>query len=89
MAKRITERQRLAVKLDSLSDTEVHELLEHLHIIEAMRRASALSSQWDDSVVAELAQAKENRRAQQVFEWEAARQRADRRATQAPYTPRT
>lgn len=88
MAKRITERQRLAVKLDTLSDTEVHELLEYLNIMKAMRHATAILSHWDDSVVRELAEARENRRAQQVFEWELVRRRADRRATQAAYASR-
>ncbi len=84
MAQRITERQRLAVKLDTLSDAEVHELLEYLAVMEAVRRATTLSSHWDDRVVAELADAQENKRARQVFEWEAAR----RRAAQATYAAR-
>ena len=89
MAKRITERQRLAVKFDSLTDTEVHELLEHLNVMEAIRRASAVSSRWNDAIVTELAEAQENQRARQVFEWEAARRRAERRATQTTYATRT
>ena len=40
MAKRLTERQHLALKLDSLSDTEVVEVLDYIGIMESMRRAS-------------------------------------------------
>jgi hypothetical protein len=42
MVKRITERQRLAFKLESLTDTEVKEVLDYISIMESMRRASTL-----------------------------------------------
>ncbi len=61
MAKRLTERQLLALKLDALNDSEVREVLE-------------------DDWVASLANAHENKRARQAFEWEAVRRRAERRA---------
>ncbi|MCA1555916.1 MAG: hypothetical protein LC747_04420 [Acidobacteria bacterium] len=82
MAKRITERQRLAFKLESLTDTEVKEVLDYISIMESMRRASNTSSAglWDDELVTLLADARENLRARQAFEWEAVRRRADRRA---------
>lgn len=80
MAKRITERQRLAFKLDLLNDTEVKEVLDYISIMESMRRASASAGLWEDDLVALLADAQENQRARQAFEWEAARRRADRRA---------
>ena len=41
MAKRITERQRLALKLDTLNDSEVVEVLDYISIMESMRRATA------------------------------------------------
>ena len=88
MAKRITERQRLALKLDSLSDTEVGEVLDYISIMESMRRATTLPGTWEDELVALLADATENRRARQAFEWEAARRRADRRAAVGPTTAR-
>jgi hypothetical protein len=81
MAKRITERQRLALKLDSLNDSEVVEVLDYISIMESMRRATATSGVWDDELVALLANARENRRAQQAFEWEVVRRRAERRAS--------
>ena len=81
MAKRITERQRLALKLDSLNDSEVVEVLDYISIMESMRRATQTSGVWDDELVTLLANARENRRAQQAFEWEAVRRRAERRAS--------
>ncbi len=84
MAKRLTERQHLAVKLDSLSDTEVVEVLDYIGIMESMRRASVAPGLWEDELIALLAEARENRRARQAFEWEAARRRAERRASSTP-----
>ena len=48
MAKRLTERQRLALKLDSLNDTEVVEVLDYISIMESMRRASVLPGLLED-----------------------------------------
>jgi hypothetical protein len=84
MAKRLTERQRLALKLDSLNDTEVVEVLDYISIMESMRRASLLPGAWEDDLVAVLADARENKRARQAFEWEAVRRRAERRASTVP-----
>ncbi|HEX8649314.1 MAG TPA: hypothetical protein VF708_00620 [Pyrinomonadaceae bacterium] len=80
MAKRLNERQRLALKLDALNDTEVKEVLDYISIMESMRRATAAPGLWEDELVAVLADAHENRRAQQAFEWETVRRRAERRA---------
>ena len=80
MAKRITERQRLAFKLESLTDSEVREVLDYISIMESMRRARSLPAVWEDELVALLAETPENRRARQAFEWEAVRRRAERRA---------
>lgn len=80
MAKRITERQRLALKLDSLSDSEVGEVLDYISIMESMRRTSALPGTWEDELVTLLVDAHENKRARQAFEWESVRRRAERRA---------
>ncbi|HVF55169.1 MAG TPA: hypothetical protein VM934_03410 [Pyrinomonadaceae bacterium] len=80
MAKRITERQRLALKLDNLNDSEVKEVIEYISIMESMRRARALPGSWEDELVALLANTQENQRARQVFEWESVRRRAERRA---------
>lgn len=80
MAKRLTERQRLALKLDLLSDSEVGEVLDYISIMESMRRATALPGTWEDELVSLLADAHENKRARQAYEWEAVRRRAERRA---------
>lgn len=80
MAKRLTERQRLALKLDSLNDTEVREVLDYISIMESMRRAKSTPGLWEDELIALLADARENKRARQAHEWEAARRRAERRA---------
>lgn len=80
MAKRITERQRLAIKLDDLNESEAKEVLEYISIMETMRRASALPGLWEDELVSTLAESRENKRARQAFEWETVRRRADRRA---------
>ncbi len=84
MAKRITERQRLAFKLDALTDTEVKEVLDYISIMESMRRAAATpAGLWEDELVALLADSPENKRARQAFEWESVRRRAERRAAAA------
>ena len=80
MARRITERQRLVLKLEHLTDTEVHEVLDYISIMESMRRAAALPTNWDDELVSLLAGSEENERARQAFEWESVRRRAERKA---------
>ena len=80
MARRITERQRLALKLEHLSETEVHEVLDYISIMESMRRAASLPVTWEDELVSLLAESKENARARQAFEWESVRRRAERKA---------
>ena len=87
MAKRITERQRLALKLEHLTDTEVKEVLDYIAIMESMRRAAALPAEWEDDLVSLLAESPENARARQAFEWESVRRRAERRAA-LTYTAR-
>lgn len=84
MAKRLTERQRLALKLDLLNDSEVVEVLDYISIMESMRRATTLSGGWEDDLVSLLADARENKRARQAFEWESVRRRAERRASNLP-----
>ena len=80
MARRITERQRLALKLEHLSDIEVHEVLDYISIMESMRRARELPATWEDELVSLLSESKENERARQAFEWESVRRRAERKA---------
>jgi hypothetical protein len=80
MAKSLTQRQFLASKLDVLTESEVQEVLDYIAIMESMRRSRTLPSIWEDEVLSVLADARENRRARQAFEWEAVRRKAERSA---------
>ena len=80
MANNTNERQFLASKLEALSETEVGEVLDYISTIESSRRAKLTSAGFEDEVVMALADAQENRRARQAFEWEAVRRKAERRA---------
>jgi hypothetical protein len=84
MAQRITERQRLAIKLDALNDNEVAEVLDYISIMETMRRAKVAPGLWEDEFISLLADARENMRARQAYEWEGVRRRAERRAAAIP-----
>ncbi len=80
MAKIESQRQFLALKLDALTENEIREVLDYIAIMESMRRSISAPSVWEDEVLAALADARENRRARQTFEWEAVRRKAERRA---------
>ena len=80
MAKIESQRQFLALKLDALNETEIREVLDYIAIMESMRLSRSAPSVWEDEVLAALADARENRRARQTFEWEAVRRKAERRA---------
>jgi hypothetical protein len=84
MSRRLTQRQLLALKTESLTDSEVNELLDYIGIMESMRKSVLLPAVWEDEIVALLADAPENRRARQAFEWESVRRRAERTAAAAP-----
>ena len=86
MATSISQRQFLALKLDALSESEVQEVLDYIAIMESMRRSRSVPSIWEDEVLAVLADARENRKARQAFEWEAVRRKAERRAAAKPST---
>jgi hypothetical protein len=75
-----SKRQFLALKLEALSESEVGEVLDYVSLIESTRRSKTGPLVLDDEVVAALADAHENRRARQAFEWEAVRRKAERRA---------
>jgi hypothetical protein len=80
MANNTNERQFLASKLEALSETELGEVLDYISTMESIRRSKTTSGALDDEVVMALADAQENRRARQAFEWEAVRRKAERRA---------
>ena len=80
MADTANQRQFLALKLEGLTESEVGEVLDYVSLIESMRRSKTTPLVLDDEVVAALADARENRRARQAFEWETVRRKAERRA---------
>jgi hypothetical protein len=81
MGNNVNQRQSLALKLEALSESEVGEVLDYVSMIESARRSKSTGATSDDEIVIALADARENRRARQAYEWEAARRKAERRAT--------
>ena len=80
MANTTNQRQFLASKLEALSETELGEVLDYISTMESSLRVKTTSGTLDDEVVMALADARENRRARQAFEWEAVRRKAEKRA---------
>lgn len=80
MGRTVSQRQFLAQKLETLNDAEVHEVLDYISAMETTRRSRTVPSAWDDEVLSVLADARENQRARQAFEWEAVRRKAEKRA---------
>lgn len=80
MANTTNQRQFLASKVEALTETEVGEVLDYISTMESSRKAKVTSGTLDDEVVLDLADAQENRRARQAFEWEAVRRKAEKRA---------
>ena len=86
MGKSVSQRQLLAVKLESLNESEVCELLDYISTMESSRPAkTAAAPAGDDDVLTALADARENRRARQAFEWEVVRRKAEKRAAAKVY----
>ena len=84
MANSLSQRQFLALKLDALTESEVQEVLDYIAIMESMRRSRTAPSIWEDEVLSVLADARENRRARQAYEWESVRRKAEKRAAAKP-----
>ena len=80
MGRTVSQRQFLAQKLETLNDAEVREVLEYISAMETTRRSRAVTATWEDEVLSVLAEALENQRARQAFEWEAVRRKAEKRA---------
>ena len=80
MGRTVSQRQFLAQKLETLNDTEVREVLDYISAMESTRPSRSVSSAWEDEVLSVLADARENQRARQAFEWEAVRRKAEKRA---------
>jgi len=80
MADQVNQRQFLALKLEALSETELGEVLDYISTMESKKRARMAPSVGEDELLATLADARENCRARQAFEWEAVRRKAEKRA---------
>ena len=91
MGKAVSQRQLLARKLEALNETEVCEVLDYISTMqsgessaESLGRTKPAST-GDDEVLTALADARENRRARQAFEWEVVRRKAEKRAAAKVY----
>jgi hypothetical protein len=80
MGRTVSQRQFLAQKLESLNEAEVGEVLDYISSMESTRRSRTVAPAWEDEVLSVLAEALENQRARQAFEWEAVRRKAEKRA---------
>lgn len=81
MGDRITNRQVLRRKADSLSEPEIAEVLDYINIMESLRDQANKPDLFDDELMNLLADALENRRARVVSEWDRVRRRADTKAS--------
>jgi hypothetical protein len=84
MGKTVGQRQILARKLEALNESEVCEVLDYISTMES-RPVKAAPSSGEDEVLTALADARENRRARQAFEWEVVRRKAEKRAAAKVY----
>lgn len=76
MAKQFTNREQLALQFAHLSESEIKEIADYIASLATMRHEQLATGSMDDELIASLSAAYENRRAQQVFAWDAVRQRA-------------
>jgi len=81
MGERTTNRQQLKFKVDTLTETEITEVLDYINIMESLREQATKPDLFDDELVNLLADALENRRARVVSEWDRIRRRADHSAS--------
>ncbi|HEV8487678.1 MAG TPA: hypothetical protein VGV87_29310 [Blastocatellia bacterium] len=81
MGDRTTNRQQLKFKVDTLTETEIAEVLDYINIMESLREQATKPDLFDDELVNLLADALENRRARVVSEWDRIRRGADHRAS--------
>ncbi|HSB08157.1 MAG TPA: hypothetical protein VLM38_01490 [Blastocatellia bacterium] len=81
MGDRITNRQVLKHKAETLSEPEIAEVLDYINIMESLREQASKPDLFDDELMNLLADALENRRARVVSEWDRVRRRADTRAS--------
>jgi hypothetical protein len=91
MSKRLTNREKLLSKLNSLSENDIGEILKYAMALErateraiervgygdGVTEAIPPTSEINDELLIMLSAARENRRARQVFEWESVRRRVE------------
>jgi len=80
MGRTVNQRQFLAQKLETLNDAEVCDVLDYISAMESTRRSRTVPPASEDEVLSVLAEARENQRARQAFEWEVVRRKAEKRA---------
>lgn len=85
MGKTVSQRQLLARKLETLNESEVCEVLDYISTMESSHRTKPAPQAGEDEVLTALADARENRRARQAFEWEVVRRKAEKRAAAKVY----
>lgn len=77
MGESTNNRQLLKRKTETLTEAETAAVLDYISMIESLREPPALGNLFDDETVHALEEARENRRARVVFEWDRIRRRAD------------
>lgn len=77
MGESTNNRQLLKRKTETLTEAETAAVLDYISMIESLREPPALGNLFDDDIVQALEEARENRRARVVFEWDRIRRRAD------------
>jgi hypothetical protein len=77
MGERNSNRQALRLKADTLTETEIADVLDYISIMESLREQATNPDLFDDELMALLVDALENRRARVVTEWDRVRRRAD------------
>lgn len=77
MGESTNNRQLLKRKTETLTEAETAAVLDYISMIESLREPPALGNLFDDDIVMALEEARENRRARVVFEWDRIRRRAD------------
>lgn len=81
MGDRNANRQALRLKVDTLTETEIAEVLDYISIMESLREQATKPDLFDDELMTLLVDALENRRARVVTEWDRIRRRADNHAS--------
>lgn len=77
MGKRLSNRDRLLFAASRLTESELGEVLDYISIMKTMKQQACSPEEFEDEVLAILANAWENRRERIVVEWEKVRRRIE------------